>query len=100
MEVECGILNKIEIEYEVENLAERTQLVRSPNLDISVGLTISILLGPNVFSIENHKTAGKILLDWGAVAIDGEWVDTKELGDTSFLYPIKLYKGVISAELG
>lgn len=100
MEAGYGILNKLTIEYEVDSLAERAKLVQAPNLDISVGLTISIILGPNVLSIENHKTAGKITLDWGAVAIDGEWVQERELDDSSFLYPIRFFRGVISAELG
>lgn len=93
-------MNKLEIEYEVDSLAERTKLVQSPNLDISVGLTISIILGPNVLSIENHNRRGKITLDWGAVAIDGKWVEERELGDSSFLYPIRLFKGVTGAKLG
>lgn len=99
MEVEYIILNKLEIEYEVDSLATRTPLVRSPNLDISVGLTVSIILGPNVLSIQNHKMAGSIKLDWGAVTVNGEMVGP-ELGDSSFLYPIRFFENVTSAILG
>mgnify|MGYP000321332550 CR=1 FL=1 len=95
-----GILNRLEIDYEVDSLAERTVLVKSPNLDISVSLTISIILGPNVLSVQNHNLAGKITLDRGAVAIDGEWVEAGELGDSPILYPVRFFRGIAGVKLG
>lgn len=101
MVVACGIwsdMDKLEIGWEVDNLSKLIPLVKSPNMSVSVGLTISIVLGPNVFSIENHKTTGKIILDGGAVSIDGEWV--YDLGYTPFLFPLEIMGGVTYAKLG
>lgn len=92
-------MNRIEIDYEVDSLAEMTKLVQSPNLDISVGLTVTVILGPNVLSVENHNLAGRITLDWGAVKIDGEWVKGNELGDQDILCPVRLFEAVKRATI-
>jgi hypothetical protein len=92
-------MNKLEINYEIVGLFDVAELVKSPNLTISVGLIISVVLGPNVFSIENHKTRGNIKLDGGAVAINGEWV-YDGLGYTPFLFPLEFTESVTYAKLG
>lgn len=92
-------MNRIEIDYEVDSLAEMTKLVQSPNLDISVGLTISVIFGANVLSVQNHNLAGKIVLDWGAVSVNGEWVKNGELGDQDILYPVQFFKNVVEAKI-
>jgi hypothetical protein len=91
-------MDKLEINYEVDNLSEVKLLAKSPNLTVSVSLTISVVLSPNVFSIENHRTTGTIKLDGGVVAIDGEWVH--DLGYTPFLFPLELTESVTYAKLG
>jgi hypothetical protein len=91
-------MDKLEIKYEIVGLFDTVELVKSPNLTIIAGLTISIMLGPNVFSIENHKITGTIKLDGGAVAINGEWVH--DLGYTPFLFPLELTESVTYAKLG
>lgn len=92
-------MNRIEIDYKIDSLAEMTKLVQSPNLDISVGLTISVIFGPNVLSVQNHNLVGKIVLDWGAVAVNGEWVENGELGDQDILCPIQFFKNVTGAKI-
>lgn len=91
-------MDKIEISYKVDKLSEMTPLVTSPNLSIMVGLTISIRLNASVFSIENHKMNGKIEIDGGAIAVNGEWVH--DLGYTPFLVPLEILENVTYAKLG
>ena len=100
MAAACGIwskMDKLEIKYSVDSLAEMTPIVKSPNLTISVGLTISIRLGVNVFSIENHHLSGMIKLDGGAVEINRKWVT--DMGYTSYLFPLEL-EHITYAKLG
>jgi hypothetical protein len=91
-------MDKIEINYEIDNLLQMIPLVTSPNLSIRAGLTISIRLNTNVFSIENHRMAGKIAIDGGAVAINGEWVT--DMGNSPFLMPLEITSSVTYAKLG
>jgi hypothetical protein len=99
-------MDKLEIAYETGESSEvvllatspMVSLVKSPNLTISVGLTVSIVLGSNVFSIENHKMTGNIKLDGGAVWVNGEWVH--DLGYTPFLFPLEIMDSVTYAKLG
>ena len=91
-------MDKLEIRYKVDSLAEMTLLVRSPSLIVSVGLTISVVLGPNVFSIENHNMEGTIKIDGGAVEVEGKWVT--DMGYISPLFPLEFMEHVTYAKLG
>ena len=86
------MVSRIEITWKVDSLEKMTPLVRSPSLNIDVGLVISVILGAQVFSIANYQLEGIIKIEDGTIIISGNKI--KQIENKSILFPISFYESV------